>query len=113
MSTKRRAREASATRPEPAGDGELTRVLDEELANLPDKYREPVVLCELEGVPRREAADRLGIANYVLDYEQRFRRAVIEDFASSYAAGETPIPGADRFFIHDPDQSWTGLKIAG
>ena len=40
----------------------------------------------------RRVADRLGIAHYVLDYEQRFRRAVIEDFASSYAAGETPIP---------------------
>lgn len=61
MATKRRAKEAKATRPEPAGDGELTRVLDEELARLPDKYREPVVLCELEGVPRREAAGRLGI----------------------------------------------------
>jgi tRNA-uridine 2-sulfurtransferase len=40
----------------------------------------------------RRVADRLGIAHYVLDYEQRFRRQVIEDFADSYAAGETPIP---------------------
>ena len=40
----------------------------------------------------RRVADRLGIAHYVLDYEQRFRSKVIEDFASSYAAGETPIP---------------------
>jgi tRNA-specific 2-thiouridylase len=28
----------------------------------------------------------------VLDYEERFRRAVIEDFAAGYARGETPIP---------------------
>ena len=40
----------------------------------------------------RRVADRLGIAHYVLDYEARFRHAVIEDFADSYLAGETPIP---------------------
>lgn len=40
----------------------------------------------------RRVADRLGIPHYVLDYEDRFRRAVIEDFAESYARGETPIP---------------------
>ncbi len=40
----------------------------------------------------RRVADRLGIAHFVLDYEARFRAAVMEDFAASYAAGETPIP---------------------
>jgi tRNA-uridine 2-sulfurtransferase len=40
----------------------------------------------------RRVADLLGIPHYVLDYEQRFRKQVIEDFAASYAAGETPIP---------------------
>jgi len=37
-------------------------------------------------------ADRLGISHYVLDYETRFREQVIDDFADSYLAGETPIP---------------------
>ena len=37
-------------------------------------------------------ADRLGIAHYVLDYETRFRKEVIEDFAETYHRGETPIP---------------------
>ena len=40
----------------------------------------------------RAVADRLAIPHYVLDYEERFRRDVIESFASSYARGETPIP---------------------
>jgi tRNA-uridine 2-sulfurtransferase len=40
----------------------------------------------------RRVADRLGIAHYVIDAEQRFARAVIADFADGYAAGETPVP---------------------
>jgi len=40
----------------------------------------------------RRVADRLGIPHYVLDYESRFRAAVMDDFADSYLRGETPIP---------------------
>jgi tRNA-specific 2-thiouridylase len=40
----------------------------------------------------RRVADRLGIAHYVLDFEDRFRRAVVEDFADEYGKGRTPIP---------------------
>jgi len=40
----------------------------------------------------RTAAGRIGIPHYVLDYESRFRRAVMDDFADSYLRGETPIP---------------------
>jgi tRNA-uridine 2-sulfurtransferase len=40
----------------------------------------------------RRVADALGIPHYVLDYESRFAAAVIDSFAESYAAGETPIP---------------------
>lgn len=40
----------------------------------------------------RAVAAKLGIAHFVLDYEDRFRSAVIEPFIDSYAAGETPVP---------------------
>jgi tRNA-specific 2-thiouridylase len=40
----------------------------------------------------RMAAETIGIPHYVLDYESRFREAVMEDFADAYLRGETPIP---------------------
>jgi tRNA-uridine 2-sulfurtransferase len=40
----------------------------------------------------RRVAETLGIPHYVLDYESRFREAVIDPFAQSYMAGETPVP---------------------
>ena len=40
----------------------------------------------------RRVAEQLGIPHYVLDYEERFRKAVIEDFTASYGRGETPVP---------------------
>ncbi len=40
----------------------------------------------------RRVADRLDIPHYVLDYEDRFKASVMEDFAEAYLKGETPIP---------------------
>ena len=40
----------------------------------------------------RNVAERIGIPHYVLDYESRFRQSVIDNFAESYASGETPVP---------------------
>jgi len=40
----------------------------------------------------RQVAERIGIPHYVLDYEDRFRQSVIDNFAESYALGETPVP---------------------
>jgi RNA polymerase sigma factor (sigma-70 family) len=61
---RRKAKEANAMpRPEPrqdAWDG-LREALDEELARLPEKYRVPVLLCDLEGLTRKQAARRLGV----------------------------------------------------
>lgn len=40
----------------------------------------------------RRVANHLGIPHYVLDFEQKFQEAVVDDFADSYLAGETPLP---------------------
>ncbi len=40
----------------------------------------------------RRVSAALGIPHYVLDFESRFKEAVIDDFVASYLKGSTPIP---------------------
>ncbi len=64
---RRARRERRAAKPEavhPAGGAESAEdlaALDAALSRLPDYLREAVVLCELEGLPRQAAAERLGV----------------------------------------------------
>jgi RNA polymerase sigma factor (sigma-70 family) len=64
---RRRAREVAVSplpdppaRPAPA-TGELGPILDEELAALPQWYRDAILLCDLRGVSREEAAALLDV----------------------------------------------------
>jgi tRNA-specific 2-thiouridylase len=43
----------------------------------------------------RAVAESIGIPHYILDYESRFKQAVIDRFAESYVSGETPVPCVD------------------
>ncbi len=40
----------------------------------------------------RRVAETMGFPHYVLDYENIFRDAVIDEFADAYLAGATPVP---------------------
>jgi RNA polymerase sigma factor (sigma-70 family) len=65
-SRRRHEREVSTMPPaDPVAEAtrrELCRVLDEELNQLPEKYRAPLVLCYLEGQTHQAAARALGVA---------------------------------------------------
>ncbi len=72
------------TEAEPAAEDdpswrEVRAVLDDELLRLPEKYRDPLVLCYLEGLTRDEAARRLGLGlnrlRSRLDYGRGLLRA--------------------------------------
>jgi RNA polymerase sigma factor (sigma-70 family) len=92
MNAKRRAKEREAqvtARPAAPADGrleELLERLDAELHRLPDKYRVPVVLCELEGRSRREAALQLGLAEGTLSWRLAQARKLLARKLSRHGA---------------------------
>lgn len=64
--------------PKPPGLGsELLAVLDEELARLPEKYRVPIVLCELEGRTLKQAAQQLALPEGTLASRLHRARAML------------------------------------
>ncbi len=83
LAGKRRARERQVTEmPEPeAVEQDLWRdlqpLLDRELSRLPDKYRVPVVLCDLEGKTHKEAARLLGCPEGTLSARLSRARALL------------------------------------
>lgn len=58
---------------------ELKQRLDHELSRLPDKYRSAVVLCELEGRSRKDAAALLKIAEGTLSSRLAAARKLLAD----------------------------------
>ena len=83
---RRRHEKTVETLPEPAIEAvdevessELVAALDEEIARLPEPQRVAVVVCELEGQSRQEAAARLGISDGTLSSRlARARRALAD-----------------------------------
>jgi RNA polymerase sigma factor (sigma-70 family) len=68
--------------PEAEEDGrvrELEEVLDEELAALPAKYREALILCDLEGHTREEAARQLNTSGSAIAKRVTRGRTLLRD----------------------------------
>ena len=81
----------------PAVDDELLRALHEEIARLPDNYRLPILLCDLEGLPQGQAARQLNWS------ERTLRRRLAE--ARDRLKGRLARPGLtpDRAIVERRD----------
>jgi hypothetical protein len=78
--TRRRTQELTVDvpGPEPANT-DLREVIDQELSGLPDAYRAAVVVCDLEGHTRSEAAGRLGWSEGTVASRLARGRALLAD----------------------------------
>lgn len=59
--------------------GEICRILDEELTTLPERLREPLVLCYLQGYSRDEAAKACGCSLAMLKRHLERGRRLLSD----------------------------------
>jgi RNA polymerase sigma factor (sigma-70 family) len=66
---------------------ELKPLLDKELHRLPEKFRVPVVLCDLEGLPRRQVARQLGLPEGTLSSRLHTARRALAQRLSRYGFG--------------------------
>jgi RNA polymerase sigma factor (sigma-70 family) len=56
---------------------DMLPLLDQELSRLPDKYRVPIILCDLEGKTRKKAAQQLGLPEATLSMRLDRARAML------------------------------------
>ena len=100
--SRRRARErvvAGRPRAEPPHDPALEEVRDlirQEVARLPERYRAPILLCDLQGLTREEAAEAIGcppgtVAGRLARARERLRGRLVRRGVTSPSAWPTAL----------------------
>jgi RNA polymerase sigma factor (sigma-70 family) len=96
LRAKQRAREKQVTvMPDPPAaprddlGAALRQLLDRELSRLPDKYRVPVVLCDLEGKTQKVAAQQLGWPEGTVSSRLARARAMLARRLTRYGLGSS------------------------
>src|SRR5262249_19720409 len=100
LNARRRAREQLRAEPperpcpprEFAGEG--LPFFDDAVSRLPDRYRIPVVLCELEGRPRKEVARQLGVPEGTLSSRLATARKLLAKRLTRHEPRPTAVVGA-------------------
>jgi RNA polymerase sigma factor (sigma-70 family) len=118
-----RARPAAdpADRPAPGPDPavaaagrEEARILHEEVARLPAVYREAVLLCDLAGLSRDEAAERLGCPpGAVKGRLERGRAALRDRLARRGVAAAPAVAAVPAALAESTAQAAAGMVVTG
>src|SRR5205823_7184279 len=112
---KRRGREKQVTTmPEPALErqqlwDELLPLLDQELSRLPDKYRAVIVLCDLEGKTRKEAAQHFRLPEGTVASRLVTARTML---AKRLTRRGLPVSGAALAVLLSGQEGSAGMPLA-
>jgi RNA polymerase sigma factor (sigma-70 family) len=111
---RRRAKERQvASMPERAAQNDLERdlvpLLDRQLSRLAEKYRVPIILCDLEGKTRKEAAQQLGVPEGTVAGRLARARAML---ARNLTRHGLPVSGATLAVLLANDPASASLPAA-
>ena len=115
MIAKRRTREQQGAAvlepqaPEQDTRNDLQPLLDQELSRLPDKYRVAIVLCDLEGKTRQEAARQLGLPEGTMAGRLTRGRAML---ARRLARRGLAVPGGALAAVFSQEAASAGVPIS-